>query len=125
MEGENTLGQRELEFRLFSRYDFRTGPLKGFYTGGGFRYGSRPVVGKSSTGALFYSPVNREVDLLFGYRPQLWGALRKVKLELQLNAQSILQQEDYTILQIQADGQLSRVQLNAPPRYSLAATFKF
>lgn len=125
VEGQSTIGQRELEFRLFSRYDFRTGPLKGFYTGGGFRYGSRPVVGKSSTGALFYSPVNREVDLLFGYRPQLWGALRKVKLELQLNAQSILQQEDYTILQIQADGQLSRVQLNAPPSYSLAAAFKF
>lgn len=125
VEGQSTIGQRELEFRLFSRYDFRTGPLKGFYTGGGFRYGSQPVVGKSSTGAFFYSPVNREVDLLFGYRTQLWGALRKVKLELQFNAQSILQQEDYTILQIQADGQLSRVQLNSPARYSLSAAFKF
>ncbi len=125
VEGESTIGQRELEFRLFTRYDFRTGPIKGVYTGGGLRYGSSPVVGKSTAGAYFSSPANREVDLLLGYRTDLGLHLRKIRLDLQFNAQSILHQEDYTYLQIQANGQPSRVQVNAPPRYSLSATFSF
>jgi hypothetical protein len=48
-----------------------------------------------------------------------------MNLEIQLNAQSILQQEDYTFLRINPDGQLFRVQINAPARYTLTTTLNF
>lgn len=125
VEGRSTIGQRELELRVFTRYDIRRAVLKGIFVGGGFRYGSAPVVGVNTAGQYFYSPINREVDLLLGYKRRLSGRFNKMNLEIQLNAQSILQQEDYTFLRINPDGQLFRVQINAPARYTLTTTLNF
>lgn len=125
VEGESTIGHRELQVRAFTRYDFKHGFLRGFYAGGGFRYGSAPPVGRSTAGDIITSPVSREADALVGYRRSMKGKFGLKSLEVQFNANNLLQQEDFTYMRVDADGQIFRAQVNAPTRYSLTTRLSF
>lgn len=56
VENTGTIGHRDLEGRAFTRYDFSQAELKGLFVGGGFSYGSAPVIGRSTAGNLFMPP---------------------------------------------------------------------
>lgn len=125
VEGTGTVGHRPFEARVFTRYDFRQGRTKGFFVGGGFSYGAAPVIGRSSSGDLFYAKVRREADFLFGYRTRLPRYLGRPEMELQFNATNLLQQHDYTLVRRDPDGQLFRAAINAPTSYTFSARFMF
>jgi len=121
VENTGTIGHRELEARAFTRYDFTTGRLKGAFIGGGLSYGSAPVIGRSTAGTLFHANVRREADALLGYRTRLSRFLGGKSLELQLNANNLLQQKDFTLVRRDPDGQLFRAAVNPPTSYALSA----
>jgi hypothetical protein len=125
VENTGTIGHRGQEARVFTRYDFRQGRLKGAFVGGGFSYGSSPVIGRSTAGNLFEAAIRREADALLGYRTRLpqWAA--RASLELQLNATNLLQQKDYTYVRRDPDGQLFRAAVNPPTSYTLSARVGF
>ena len=125
VENTGTVGHRELEARAFTRYDFTTGRLKGAFIGGGLSYGSAPVIGRSTTGTLFTASIRREADALLGYRTRLPQWLGRAGVELQLNANNLLQQKDYTLVRRDPDGQLFRAAVNPPTSYALSARFSF
>lgn len=125
VENTGTIGHRELEARAFTRYDFTTGRLKGAFIGGGLSYGSAPVIGRSTAGALFTANIRREADALLGYRTRLPQWLGRAGVEFQFNATNLLQQKDYTLVRRDPDGQLFRAALNAPTNYALSARFSF
>lgn len=125
VENTGTVGQREHEARLFTRYDFRGGPLKGAFAGGGLSYGSAPVIGRSTSGTLFTAAPRREADALLGYRTRLPQWLGRRNLELQLNANNLLQQKQYTLVRRDPDGQLFRAAVNPPTNYALSARLNF
>jgi iron complex outermembrane recepter protein len=125
VEDQGTLGHREEEARLFTRYEFREGRAKGLFVGGGFSYGSSPVIGRSTTGQLFYAKTRREADLLLGYRTRLPKLLGGAPLELQLNAVNLLQQSPYVLLARQPDGQYFRATMLAPTQYTFTTRVQF
>ena len=125
VENAGTIGHREVEGRAFTRYDFSQSTLKGVFVGGGLSYGSAPVIGRSTAGLLFYAAVRREADLLLGYRTHLPQWLGRRNLELQFNAMNLLQQNDYTLVRRDPDGQLFRAAVNPPTNYALSARLAF
>jgi hypothetical protein len=125
VENTGTIGHREREARLFTRYDFRAAALKGAFVGGGLSYGSAPVIGRSTAGVLYTAAVRREADALFGYRTRLPQWLGRKNLEVQVNATNLLQQKQYTLVRRDPDGQLFRAAINPPTNYALSARVNF
>jgi len=125
VEDQGTVGHREVEFRAFTRYDFRQGKLKGVFVGGGLSYGSAPVIGRSNAGQLMLAPVRREADLLLGYKTRLPVWLGRAAADVQFNANNLLQESPYTLLRRDPDGQNFRAVLNPPPVYSLSLRLGF
>jgi len=125
VEDQGTVGHREVEFRAFTRYDFRQGKLKGVFFGGGLSYGSAPVIGRSTAGQLLLAPVRREADLLLGYKTRLPVWLGRAAADVQFNANNLLQESPYTLLRRDPDGQNFRAVLNPPPTYSLSLRLGF
>jgi outer membrane receptor protein involved in Fe transport len=125
VENQGTIGHRELELRGFTRYDLRSGRARGLFFGGGFSYGSPPVIGRSTAGELFRARPRREADALLGYRTRLPHWLGRVETELQLNAKNLLQASPYTLVRRDPDGQFFRAALNPPTNYTLSARVKF
>lgn len=119
VENQGTIGHRGLELRGFTRYDFRSGPLRGFFVGGGLSYGSAPVIGRGASGVLFNAEIRREADLLLGWKTRLPGWVGRLPAEVQFNARDLLQQAPYTLLRRDPDGQNFRAVLNPPPSYTL------
>lgn len=127
VEGESTLGDREFQARLFTRYRFAEGALKGFYVGGGLRYSSAPIIGRSdATGELFKGEPLREMDLLFGYRKNVdWFGSEGQTLVFQLNANNLLQEEDYYSVRRTGAGLLNRAQVAIPTQYNFTTRIMF
>jgi iron complex outermembrane receptor protein len=125
VENSGTIGHRQEEARVFTRYDFRQSFLKGVFVGGGFSYGSAPVVGRSTSGALFYAPIRREADALVGYRTRLPKFFGRYPIEFQLNATNLLQQSPYVVMDRQPDGEIFRAQLQAPTQYTFTTRITF
>ncbi len=125
VENQGTIGHRELELRAFTRYEIREGPARGLFFGGGLSYGSAPVIGRSTAGALFRAQVRREADALVGYRTRLPRWLGGVPAELQLNAKNLLQASPFTLVRRDPDGQLFRAALNPPTAFTFSARSSF
>jgi hypothetical protein len=125
VENTGTIGHRDLEGRAFTRYDFSQAELKGLFVGGGFSYGSSPVIGRSTAGNLFYASIRREIDLLFGYRIKLPAQWRVKNFEVQFNATNLLHQNDYTSVRRDPDGQLFRAAVNLPTNYAVSGRVHF
>ncbi len=127
LEGDSTVGHRELQLRLFTRYDIKRGPLKGLFFGGGFSYSDAAVIGKTrATGAYITTPVQREADVLLGYQfrlPALFG--RKANVTLQFNGQDLLQQNRLALVRADTDGQIFRGVVMPPRRFLFNAKISF
>jgi iron complex outermembrane recepter protein len=127
LEGDATVGHQETSFRVFTRYDFRDGFLKGAFIGGGLVYGSEPVIGKNRlTNEFIKGSDSKEADLLLGYRMNKVHFLGGPKnFVFQLNAQNLIQDIDYRVLRADPDGQLWRAKYHAPRRFMLSIRMDF
>ncbi len=126
VEGIDSLGSRDFQARLFTRYTFNDGLAKGLYAGGGYKYSSAPIIGATPAGELFEGETLRELDLLIGYQRKVdWFGDGKQTLVLQLNAQDLLQENDFISIRINPDGQLFRARPASPTRYTFSARLKF
>lgn len=116
---------RPYKANFFTRYDFSSGKLQGFFVGGGMRWQSqnrvqRQVTGLSTEqrpiyGSVLHGPEILEFDALIGYggRTDLFG--RRTNWRVQLNGYNILNNRDIQVLRYSADGnRLWRVTPRAP-----------
>ena len=126
LEGDSTIGHRETELRLFTRYEFKGGRLDGLFLGGGLTHGSAPVIGKNTaTNTFIKGDAHTEADLLLGYRFRLPESLGGANTVLQLNAQNLLQEDDFRIVRADPDGQLFRGVIYAPRRVAFSVRVNF
>ena len=54
-------------YTVWNRYQFSSGPLKGFIVGGGFHHNSRTVIGSGFNNTLMYTPSFVVADAFVGY----------------------------------------------------------
>lgn len=126
VEGTKSYGNRDLQFRLFTRYDFKDGFLKGSYAGGGIRYSGAPFVGILANGDEVFGEIDREVDLLFGYKTKVkWWGGKAQNLSLQLNITNLLQQNDYRTLRVESAGNVVRARVNTPTKVTFTGRLSF
>jgi hypothetical protein len=127
LEGDSTVGHRDLQTRLFTRYDFKYGALKGLFVGGGLTFSSEAVIGKNTVTSTFVkSPGFYDADLLLGYRLPLRKVFgRRTTLTLQFNGQNLFQEERISLVRADTDGQIFRGVINPPRRYLLNAKLSF
>jgi len=124
--GRLTVGHSPLQVRLFSRYDVKSGRLKGVFFGGGLSYNSAPNIGyNTTTGAPYKARVQRDADLLLGYRTRLPGFMRKAQASFQLNVQNILRPNDFILVSMQGDGQILRAVVVPPTRFVFSTKLDF
>ncbi|MCG8527187.1 MAG: hypothetical protein MI748_12455 [Opitutales bacterium] len=123
---KKSIGDRDLQLRLFTRYDFKDGLLKGAFLGGGVRYSGAPVIGADVNGNLYRGEITRELDLLMGYKTKVdWFGDKKQNLSLQLNIRDMLQQNEYLSVKREIDGNLWRARVVAPTRTTLSVRLNF
>ena len=116
---------RPYKANFFTRYDFSTGRLRGYFVGGGVRWQSqnrvqRQVTGLDSNqrpvyGQVLHGPEILEVDALIGYagRTDIFG--RRTNWRIQLNGTNVLNNREIQVLRYSADGsRLWRVTPRAP-----------
>ncbi len=133
VDGVAALGSRPDKWSFFTRYDFSdTGPLRGLYLGGGFRYQSAMNIGLG-TGGGFFNPDDgnpqlqkgnsfTRVDALMGYRTEI---LDDRPLRLQLNIYNLLDDEDPLIIRRTPEGNIQSWQIVDPMSFRLTASIEF
>jgi hypothetical protein len=67
VEGVGVVGFRKYKGNLFTRYDFSTGPLKGFFVGGGYIWQSKMLIAQPIPSILEYSGTYSNGNGLIGY----------------------------------------------------------
>ena len=126
VEGHSSLGDREWQAKLFNRYEFSEGFLKGVFVGGGLRYQSEPTIGANpATVTLFKGESLLEMDALVGYTTRAAWFGRNTRVTVQLNVYDLLQRRDYYSLRREVDGLLSTIRIPDPTTWRLQARFTF
>lgn len=126
VEGQSSLGDREWQAKLFNRYEFDRGWLKGVFVGGGLRYQSAPTIGANPATAVLYAGESAaEVDALIGYATRATWFGRNTRLTLQLNAYDLLQRRDYYSVRRDANGLLSTIRIPDDTTWKLQARLAF
>lgn len=125
-DGKSTVGHLPDELRLFTRYNFSAGWLRGVFLGGGLSYSGGPIIGYNTTTYQPYKDhAQYDGDVLAGYTMRLSPAMHHATLTFQFNAQNILHRYDIIDYTEQGDGQIVRAGFVAPPRYAFSTTLSF
>jgi iron complex outermembrane receptor protein len=136
----NKLGynNRPHKANVFTRYSFSSGPLKGWFGGGGARWQDKNILqrdligfdalGKDVLGKTLYGPEIFNLDALAGYSTKLKSGLlgAGTTLRVQLNIANLLDNTDAQIIRLnRADGGYWRVVPREPRSYRLSVTLGF
>lgn len=119
-------GARKHKASVTGVYNFGEGRLRGWSVGGGARYQSGVLVGyKPSTGAQFWGNSSFLVDAMIRYSTRLAVLGRRTKLDLQLNARNLLDNQDLQIRRTtDIPSQTLRWNYQTPRELVLSATVK-
>jgi outer membrane receptor protein involved in Fe transport len=91
-ENEQRWGVRPHKISLYSAYDFKEGRLRGITTGGGWRWRSKNIIGRTSSGGERLGKALVATDLMVGYTmkiPRVPGSFR-----FQINVYNVLDETD-------------------------------
>jgi outer membrane receptor for monomeric catechols len=91
-ENEQRWGVRPHKVSLYSAYDFKEGRLRGITTGGGWRWRSKNIIGRTSSGGERTGKALVATDLMVGYTmkiPRVPGSFR-----FQINVYNVLDETD-------------------------------
>ena len=89
---EQRWGVRPHKVSLYTAYDFKEGRLRGFTTGGGWRWRSKNIIGRNSSGGEREGKALVATDLMIGYTtkfPRVPGRFR-----FQINVYNVLDDTD-------------------------------
>jgi len=89
---EQRWGVRPHKISLYTAYDFKEGRLRGFTTGGGWRWRSENIIGRNSSGGERTGKALVATDLMIGYTtklPRIPGRFR-----FQINVNNVLDDTD-------------------------------
>jgi outer membrane receptor for monomeric catechols len=93
-DGGTKLGNRKHKASAFTRYNFSSGWLRGFYIGGGYRYQSKMYTGLESdqNRREVWAPPVGEADAMAGYTVR--GLQKGRRLSFQLNVFNVFDETD-------------------------------
>jgi hypothetical protein len=89
---EKRWGVRPHKVSLFTAYDFKQGPVKGFTIGGGWRWRSANVIGTNANGSEITGKALSGTDLMIGYSRKLEGL--PGRLRFQVNISNVFDKTD-------------------------------
>jgi hypothetical protein len=127
-DGGSKLGNRKHKGSVFTRYNFSSGRLRGFYVGGGYRYQSKMYTGLESEAnrrEVWAAPVG-EADLLAGYTVR--GLPKGRHLSFQFNIYNVFDETDPIVTRYSfATGEASPlgVKPRDPLRWRFTTNFEF
>jgi outer membrane receptor protein involved in Fe transport len=127
---------RKYHFNVISNYSFSTGILKGFNTGGAYRWQDKAVSSYhiheteiygqtawiANVNDPIYSPSEGHVDLWFGYERPLTD---KVKWRVQLNLRNVGESKGLVPITYQPDGTVAQSRIQEGMTYDLSMRFMF
>ena len=119
---------RPWRFNLITNYDFRSGSLKGFNVGGGYRWQDGIVVGYPIANGFFdlahpwMGPKETAVDLWVGYQRKLTN---KIVWRIQLNGSNVLGNNKLIPVTVQYDGSPGTSRIAEPKVFTLTNSFTF
>lgn len=124
-EGEELRSNRRHKANLVSRYSFSSGPLKGLFIGGGYRYQSKNLAGRTALpeAAPIWGRAISVADVFAGYtvrKVPLFGEVR-----LQLNVANVFDQDKPLETLFFNDGTVRRLVRVAPRTWRLSANVEF
>ena len=136
-ENEQRWGVRPHKVSLFTAYDFREGALRGWTLGGGWRWRSANIIGRTSSGAEITGQALSAADLLLAHTRTFRGVPGRFRF--QLNVANALNQTDlvpvrYAVSEANPDGFLlpggrgraySRYDLVTPREWRLTTTWSY
>jgi iron complex outermembrane recepter protein len=119
-------GARKHKASVTGVYNFTEGRLRGWSVGGGGRYQSAMLVGyKPSTGEEFYGNDTLLIDGMLRYATRLRLMGKNTRLELQLNARNLLDNQEIQIRRTTDNAsEVLRWNYLTPRELILTATFK-
>lgn len=82
---EKRWGVRPHKISLFTAYDFKQGPLRGFTVGGGWRWRSANVIGSDSTGNEITGKVITAADLMMSYTRKFTSLPGRVRFQINVS----------------------------------------
>jgi iron complex outermembrane recepter protein len=121
-DGGTKLGNRKHKASVFTRYNFDSGPLRGLYIGGGYRYQSKMYTGLESeqNRREVWAPALGEADVMAGYSVR--GLTKNRRLSFQVNVMNVFNERDPIVTRYSfATGQ--RLVLGMKPRDPLTWRF--
>jgi outer membrane receptor protein involved in Fe transport len=119
--GIASLGNRRDKFNLTTRYTFGSGALRRLYVGGGARYASGAVGGRSVTKEVLYGNQLRQFDVFAGYPFKFRGFACNV----QLNVYNLFDFTDPQTTNMTPQGVVSRYSLLAPRTFRVSTRIEF
>ncbi|MGH8020555.1 MAG: TonB-dependent siderophore receptor [Opitutaceae bacterium] len=122
-DGLGKLGNRKYSVSLFTRYNFSSGPLKGAYIGGGYRYRSKMFAGLDADKDIIHTNSYWRADLLAGYTMDLSEERR---LRFQLNIYNLFDDRDPLVTRMDDDGvTVFRHVVQPPITWRFTTTYEF
>jgi hypothetical protein len=93
-DGGTKLGNRKHKASVFTRFNFDSGPLRGLYVGGGYRYQSKMYTGLESelNRREVWAPAMGEADVMAGYSVR--GLSKNRRLSFQVNVMNVFNERD-------------------------------
>jgi iron complex outermembrane recepter protein len=103
---EKRWGLRPYRFNVFTSYDIKDGPLKGFSFGGGYRWQSANILGEEN-GVEFEGKALTDTDLMLRYRTSFKGNVFKGRLTIQANVVNVFDKNGIIPVRLAGDGDIS------------------
>ncbi len=142
LEGSVSPEVAQYSFRALANYTFKDGPMKGFKTGGSYRWNDDTAIGYGRTSMTFlpgdldlelnvvdvdnpyYNDARSNVDVWFGYSKKIFKDT--ARWNVQLNIRNLFADKEPIVVQIQPDGTtVNRVAIPAARQFVLTNTISF
>ncbi len=127
---------REWRFNLVTRYEFRTGPLRGFSIGGAARWQDKAGIGYpfieneagnevADLSNPYYGPEEFNLDASLGYRRKINLFGTDVDWNIGLNIRNLVADDELIPIKANADGTYGTVRVPPYRMWSLNNSFRF
>lgn len=121
-EGVSPLGNVKMTFNAFVKYQFKSGPLKGFNAALGGKYRGKAIIGYTTDRKEILAPSYWLSDLKLGYTRKLNA---RMNATVRLNVQNLFDNGDLVWLRAATNGRLTHYRFQNPRQISLTTELSF
>jgi outer membrane receptor protein involved in Fe transport len=131
-QGQSTPEVAPWRFNLVTSYNFDQGPVKGFFTGGGYRMEAGRILGYGldkttyvvDVNQVLTGPTDHHYDLWIGYNKK-FTYNRKINWRIQLNLRDVGEASHLVAARYQPDGTLALARIQQGMTWQLTNSFDF